>query len=439
MHAAVHIYAMEDRQMKKFRHKKLLAVLAALTAAATVSSCAKEAPERLGSNGNAADISQSESAPTVTDGSAPDTDVSENSSQQPESETQDSKDDLPPTSAVSFVCAGDNLIHDNIYVEALEKGGGDYYDFTDCYANVKKYIEGADIAVLNQETLVTDAYEPSSYPQFCSPPEVADAVTALGFNVISMSNNHVLDKYEDGLISSLDFWDKKGVLHYGAYRSQEDADNIRTMEVNGITFAFLGYTEHTNGLSADGARIIYLSELDTIERQIREADELADVVVVSCHYGTEVLNELNSQQISLTPMFVEWGADLIIGTQSHCISTCEYLDKPDGGQAFVYYGLGNFLHTMYDVKSIPGIIGSLDVVKDNSTGEVSFENVKAIPVISHFEADSYNSYWYNCKLYPYKDYTDELLQKHYMYRDGLTRQSIEQCLSYIPQEFLSIE
>lgn len=344
------------------------------------------------------------------------------------------------TTSARLVCVGDNLIHDNIYLEALEKGGGVEYDFSYCYEHVKKYIEGADVAVLNQETLVTDYCQPSTFPTFATPTELGDEVVDdLGFNAISMANNHVLDKGEEALISSLDYWDSKGVVHYGAYRSQEDCENIKTMTVNDITFAFLGYTEHTNGfsLSGDGAQVIYLSDEATIERQIRQADEIADVVVISCHYGTEILNELNDQQITLTPKLVEWGADLIIGTQSHTVSTCEYLDKPDGGQAFVYYGLGNFISTMYDTKSLVGIIGDLEVVKNYDTDEITFESVKAIPIISHFEAQSYNSNWYNCTVYPYAEYTDELFLRNYV--SGFTRDSVEACLSYIPDEFLSIE
>ena len=350
---------------------------------------------------------------------------------------------------VRLGCAGDNLIHDNIYVEAMQEDGS--YDFTECYAPCKKLLEDTDIAILNQETLVNDAFEPSTYPMFSTPTEVGDAVVDLGFNVISMCNNHVLDKGAEGLISSLDYWDSKDVVHYGAYRDEADSEKIRTMEVNGVTFAFLGYMEHTNGiaLSEDGGgKVVYIKDRETLERQIRTANELADVVVVSCHYGTEVLNDLNEMQIELTPKLVEWGADLIIGTQAHALSTCEYLDKPDGGKAFVYYGLGNFFSNMYDAdnpdgrygRSIIGIFGKLDVVKDFSDNSITFENVKAIPVISHYEGENWDSMWYNSRVYPYGDYTDELLSRHMMYwRAGVNRDVLERYIAYIPEEFLAYE
>ena len=345
-----------------------------------------------------------------------------------------------PSYSVSFLCAGDNLIHDNIYNEAWKLGNGDHYDFTKAYEHIERYLDGVDIAVLNQETLVTDAFEPQSYPTFCTPTALGDKMIDLGFNVFSMSNNHVLDMGSEGLISSLDYWDSKGVVHYGAYRDEADSENIRTMEVNGIKFAFLGYMEHTNYIylnDGEPGKVVYLDEEDKIKEQIGKANEMADVVVVSCHYGTETMNELNQQQIELTPKLVEWGADLIIGTQAHALSECGYIDKPDGGKAFVYYGLGNFFSTMYDPKSLVGLVGKLNVVKDPASGQITFENVKAIPVISHFEADSYDSDWYNCAVYPYAEYTDELFAKNYV--EGFSRESVEQCLSYVPEEFLSIE
>lgn len=348
-------------------------------------------------------------------------------------EEPDVEEDVPSYS-VHFLCAGDNLIHDNIFNEARNEDGT--YDFSGMYELAEPYVSAADIAVLNQESLVTGAFAAQSYPVFATPTEVGDAVCDIGFNVISMANNHVLDKGTEGLISSLDYWDTKDVVCYGAYRSEADSQDIRTLEVNGITFAFLGYTEHTNGISLSGeAKVIYLEEEELIRSQIEEADEIADVVVVSCHYGTEVEHELNDQQKTLTPELVEWGADLIIGTQSHCVSTCGYIDKPDGGQAFVFYGLGNFFHTMYDYHSAVGIMGDLDIVKDPESGDVTFENISCIPVISHYEGQSYSGEWYNCKLYPLSEYTDELFAKNY--NNGVTRSSVEECLSFIPEEFLA--
>lgn len=416
--------------------KKVLAVLLSSAAMFSFGGCAQN-------NGGATNNLGDDKVVSAANGKASEQSSKEKAKKTPKqdgSKAEKKADDKEeePSYSCSFLCAGDNLIHDNIYNEALKNGGGENYDFTKAYENIESYIKGTDVAVINQETLVNDKFEPSSYPYFSTPTAVGDKITDMGFNVISMSNNHVLDKGSEGLINSLDYWDKKNVVHYGAYRDQADSEDIRVKEVNGIKFAFLGYMEHTNYITlneGEAGKVVYLSEEDKVKEQIEKADKLADVVVVSCHYGTEIQNEINQQQETLTPKMVEWGADLIIGTQAHTVSKCEYLDKPDGGKAFVYYGLGNFISTMYEPRSLVGILGKLNVVKDKDSGAVTFEDVKAIPIISHFEGDSYDSDWYNCTVYPYKDYTDELFEKHFV--QGFSRDTVEDCLSYIPKEFLS--
>ena len=343
------------------------------------------------------------------------------------------------SATVHLLCAGDNLIHDNIYVEAWNKGG-DHYDFSGMYDELKPYLDRADVAILNQETLVNSAFPASTYPVFSTPTEDGDEVVNIGFNVISMCNNHVLDKGSAGLISSLDYWDSKPVVHYGAYRDEADSENIRTMTSNGVIFAFLGYMEHTNGVflsDDDPGKVVYLNETEKIKKQIEKARKIADVVVVSCHFGTEVLHPINNQQAELAPKLAEWGADLIIGTQAHCVSKCEYVEGANGRKAFCYYGLGNLFHTMYDKCSAVGILGDLDVTCDFETGNVTFNNIKAIPTISHFEADSYDSMWYNCKVFPLAKYTDAQFARNY--NDGVTRDSVMECLSCISDEYLSIE
>ena len=182
---------------------------------------------------------------------------------------QDSTPSVPQTGKLKahLVCAGDNLIHDNIYVDAQNDDGT--YDFAKCYEPCKKLMEGVDIGILNQETLVNDLYGPKTYPTFSTPTEVGDCMIDFGFNVFSMSNNHVLDMGIDGLMNSLDYWDSKGVVHYGAYRDKEDSENIKTAEFNGIKFAFLGYMEHTNGIEVPPQNegvVVYIHDEDTLKR-----------------------------------------------------------------------------------------------------------------------------------------------------------------------------
>lgn len=356
-----------------------------------------------------------------------------------------------PDSIVRIVCAGDNLIHDCIYEQADARAGkkGDgKYDFSYVYQNVIDYIKDADLSVLNQETIVTDEFPPSTYPCFCSPEALGDyMIDVVGFDAVSLSNNHILDKGEKGLLATLKYWDTKhpDVIRYGAYKNTDDMNHIRVKEVNDIKFAFLGYMEHTNSIkhkAEQGSELVYLSEreLETIENQIKEAKKIADIVIVSPHFGVEVSNVVTDQQKNLSKKFVEWGADIIVGTQPHTLQTCEWIEREDGTKGFVYYCLGNFVSGMTSSYAMLGGLADFTVRKNYKTGEVTIEEPKIIPMVSHFERD-----YTNVTIYPYSKYTEELAKVHGLspqYREAkFTFKFLKEALEEleIPDEFMLIK
>lgn len=349
-------------------------------------------------------------------------------------------EEIKKDSIVNLVAVGDNLIHEPIYTQAHANSKDGTYNFDYPYQYIEDYIKPADLAVLNQETpIANDIFKPSTYPQFNSPTQLGDKMIDMGFNVVSHSNNHILDKGEKGLLATIDYWESRNILMYGAYKNKDAVEDIPVMEVNGIKFSFVGFMEHTNGLSLPKnatAQLVYTSETDTMERLIKKAGDISDVVVVSVHWGVEVTNEVTDLQKNLARDFVDWGADLIIGTQPHTIQTMEYMDKPDGGQAFVTYCLGNFLSCMSRNLAMIGEILNLDIVKNAETGEITFENIKAIPIISH-----YDSGFKNAVIYPYKMYTEKLALAHGVKKFGIFNMKLidEVIDENIPKEFLSIE
>ena len=115
---------------------------------------------------------------------------------------------------VHVIAAGDNLIHYSVFKNAERLAGpGENYDFKPLYEPVKYLIEGADVAILNQETIISESNPVRGADGgallFNSPPEVADAVIDLGFDVFTMANNHLLDFGAPALEESINFWNKK--------------------------------------------------------------------------------------------------------------------------------------------------------------------------------------------------------------------------------------
>lgn len=318
---------------------------------------------------------------------------------------------------IHVVAAGDNLVQTAVYREASYLSDNGTYNFLPMYENVRSIIEAGDISILNQETLIANGeYEISgSNFNFNSPVELGDDMMDLGFNVFTIANNHVLDKGTGGLEATLDYWDSRCELNdivvCGAYRNEYDMQNIRTMTVDGVTFAFLAYTEHINGYSipADSPlRVVLTSETDVMEAQIKQAEEIADVVIVAAHWGVEDTHSVSDDRRELAQNMAEWGADVIIGTHPHTAETMEYLTRSDGTQGFVFYSLGNFISAQTDNFNLVGEIADFDVVIYAETNEVKLENIGVIPVINHYDDGSFS----NMRLYPYNMYTAELADSH---------------------------
>lgn len=326
---------------------------------------------------------------------------------------------IPEDKTAHVVAVGDNLIHYSVYKNAEDYAGGYGYDFKPIYKEVKYLVESADVAVINQETVISESNEICGANNgvliFNSPPEVADAVIDCGFDVITMANNHLLDMGVDGLEESIRFWNKKAeendLTVLGAYLNEEDSENIRIREVNGIKIAFLAYAEHLNGFSIPDdspIRVVMNSEEDVIERQIKAAKEMADAVIVSAHWGAEDTNIVSDDRKELAKKMVDWGADVILGCHTHTAQTMEWIPRDDGTKGFVYYSMGNFVCAQTDNFNVIGEMPDFDIVVDGATNEVHLENVKCIPTIVHYDDGAFS----NIRIYPYSKYTEELANSH---------------------------
>ncbi|MDE5792614.1 MAG: CapA family protein, partial [Oscillospiraceae bacterium] len=292
------------------------------------------------------------------------------------------------------------------------------YDFHYCYENIADRIANADLAFVNQETLICNGkYDISGTNlNFNSPVELGDDLIDIGFDIINIANNHMLDKTADGLEACLDYWSDQQFEHdnlvvMGAYYNEEDMQDYRIIKVKGLKFGFLGYTEHTNGYSlpeSSDLQIVYTDNEELIKQQIQELSEQVDCVIVSAHWGIEDSHEVTDEVKALAQNMINWGADVIIGTGSHTLETMEYLTREDGSKGFVFYSLGNFISAQTDNFNMVGGMGIFDICRDTE-GVITIENIKLTPLITH-----YDSGLTNVRVYPYDLYTDELIEKHYV-------------------------
>lgn len=329
---------------------------------------------------------------------------------------------VPEFATVSVAAVGDNLIHSSIYKQAAARygeahGGEAGYDFKYAYRNIEGIIRRADMAVINQETLIcNDVFEPSTYPLFNSPAALGDHMLDIGFDVFTIANNHTLDKGTEGLSACLDYWDsRENAVVCGTYRNAADRANIRTAEFNGITFSFLSYTESLNGLSLPAGSELSIGDaydIETMKSEIAAANEISDVCVVALHWGVENSDVISDYQRNTAKTLADAGADIIIGNHPHVLRDIEEIEREDGSVTLCAYSLGNFISAQSVGQNLIGGVLKFDVsVRVDGEAEEGRQpiigNIELVPVITHYDGN-----YHDVRLYPLSDYTRELAESH---------------------------
>lgn len=290
-------------------------------------------------------------------------------------ETKEVKKEKVKEEKLSLVMVGDALLHSSLYNDAYQNGT---YNFSPQLELIKPIVQNYDLAFYNQESILGGtSLGLSSYPTFNSPQEFGDAMVDAGFNLVSLANNHTMDKGVKAIESSCNYWKTKDVLTAGSYCSGEDADNIQVKEKNGIKYALLAYTYGTNGISVpqDKPYLVNLYSDEKAKADIEKVRDKVDLLIVSMHWGTEYRSEPTDEQKREAEYLSSLGVDIIIGTHPHVIEPITYI-----GNTLVIYSLGNFISaqtTSNDYNTIVELMTSVDVVKTTKNGqsEIKLENL----------------------------------------------------------------
>lgn len=317
----------------------------------------------------------------------------------------------PTLYSFSFIAAGDNMAYYGNVRDAANnaKGTDKKYDFTPSYTTIKPIVEQYDLAFINQEVLMCgEGYDFSYYPRFNAPQELGDAVVDAGFDIIGMANNHMLDKGERGLLATLDYWEKQRVILTGAYRNREDFENITVIEQNGITIALLSFTDWTNGISLPEGSDIFIpyTDKELIAAKVAEAENLADITIVSMHWGTEFSFKVNDLQKEVAKIICENGGDVILGHHPHVIQPIEWIESGEN-KTLCVYSLGNFMSEMETGAKILGGMISFDVEKLGEDGKAEVKNVLFTPTVFDYTKSFYNNH-----IFLLEEYTDEQARAH---------------------------
>ena len=310
---------------------------------------------------------------------------------------------------VDIISAGDDLISDSVAHCGLQPDGS--YNFDLLYENTKDIISSADIAILNQETILGGPDFPyTGFPNFNSPYEIGDAAIAAGFDVFLQATNHSYDMREQGIENCINYYKKHPeVTMIGLNENPEQQKEIKIVEKNNIKIAMLNYTYGLNGYKLPEGKeyLVNLIDEDKIKADLAIAEEMADITMVFPHWGVEYTHVPTQEQVDLAQLMVENGADVIIGTHPHVVMPVEWITASNGNKALCYYSLGNFTSSQDQVDTMLGAIAKLTIVK--KAGQTYVEDkAGVIPIVTHYIWGANRT----TKTYRLTDYSEELARVH---------------------------
>lgn len=246
------------------------------------------------------------------------------------------------------------------------------------FGNIQPFFDQADILFGNFESTLTDhPYSAKDTSQnmtfaFRNPPVYAQMLKEVGFDVLSVANNHSLDFGEQGFADTIAHIEQAGMKAVG------QKGQIVYTTVNQIPVAFIGFSY----LPDHNA----MQDLATASALVQEAKKQAKIVVISVHAGAEGSDQIHTVDhseyffgedrgnlVTFAHTLVDQGADLILGHGPHVPRAVElYQGK------LIAYSLGNFVG--YQTLSTVGTLGDSLILNVQMDAEGNFVGGRVIPV-----------------------------------------------------------
>ena len=285
--------------------------------------------------------------------------------------------------------AGDLMVHKKQLAIARQPDGS--YDFHPQYALIADALSNADYTIANLETTVGQ-YENrpySGFPMFNTPESLLDAIRDAGVDFLTLANNHMLDRYFEGMVKTVDNVEAWGFDFGGANRTPEEKQRLNLVEVNGIKIGFLCYTQMTNGMEdwsnaavkEYGVNYLRKADLPAEVAALRGAG--ADVVIAIPHWGEEYERRPRPYIVNWGKKMIAAGVDVVLGSHPHMVQPVEFVEAQDADgharRGLVAWSLGNFIDNMTRRYTDSGILLEF-TLQEQQDGTFAATNVGCVPI-----------------------------------------------------------
>ena len=207
------------------------------------------------------------------------------------------------------------------------------------------FLKEADYRIFNLEVPLTDTLSPIAKcgPALVAATKAVSGYKALGVDLLTLANNHIMDQGEQGLFSTIQTLKENEIAYVGAGENLQTAQKSFVLERDGHRIGVYACAEHEFSIAdtnVPGANPF--NPLESLDH-IAELKQKTDYVIVLHHGGKEHYRYPSPMLQKVCHKMVEKGADLVVCQHSHCVG-CE--EKYLNGT--IVYGQGNFLFDCSD-------------------------------------------------------------------------------------------
>ena len=336
---------------------------------------------------------------------------------------------------IQLMMVGDNLLHMGIVRTGKQKDGS--YNYGLLFDGIEDFLTEAEIKIINQETIFGGNHLGfSGFPYFNSPTEVGDAIVEAGFNVVLHASNHAADQQLDGIRNCMEFWKQYPEMTVAGIHEKEESP-IQILTIGDVDFAILNYTYSPNletmpedvkgyldmlcNYDEATGRMDFTSLHPEVLMDIAKAKEMADIVIVCPHWGTEYTTKPSSYQQKFAGQLTEAGADIIIGTHPHVVQPVEWIEAENGNRALCFYSLGNYVSTQKNALSMLEAMAWINFRVTEDGIFIDEEKTGVLPMVCHYTANPVRLE----SVYLLEDYTEDKAASHGIKSYG----GVDLCLS----------
>lgn len=242
-------------------------------------------------------------------------------------------------SDITIIATGDTML--GSWAQQVMIDSGYAYPF----GRIQTHTESADIFFTNLEAPFGKTGKPFDKKfTFQVKPDLVKVLSAGGINLVSLANNHTMDFGLPSLLETTTLLDEQQIQYAGAGRNLQEARRPAMMVIKGRKIGFLSYslTFPEEFWASDTSAGTCFPYAEFVFGDVARLAQESDFVIVSCHWGQELLDTPKPYQIKLAHQLIDKGADLVLGHHPHIIQGMEiYKGK------LIAYSLGNFIFGSY--------------------------------------------------------------------------------------------